>query len=271
MPIRPVPSTDLCYYLVAFDKHGKERPDPDAGGGMLSEEIGQALSDGTVTDVFVLSHCWKGDIPAAIDQYDRWIAAMAACKRDRERVRVRWTDFKPLVVGFHWPSQPWGDEKMDGSFAPGATGGEDAFVELWADRIADTPASRRALRAIFQSALEDIEPERLPTEIVTAYRTLEKEAELNADGVGGAPDADREPLDPQIAFEDASIDDAAFGGGLSDGLLSPLRQLSFWTMKKRARTVGEGGGHDLLRHMHAANPKTRLHLMGHSFGCIVAE
>jgi hypothetical protein len=271
MPIRDVPNTDLRYYLVAFDKKGRERPDPDAGGGMLSDDIKKALADGTVTDVFVLSHGWKGDMPAAIDQYNRWIAAMAECKRDRERVRVRWPGFKPLIIGFHWPSQPWGDEKMDGSFAAAAVGGEEAFVEAWADRIADTPAARQALHTIYDSALEDSEPDRLPPDVVNAYRTLEKEAELGAEGVGGAPDADREPLDPQLTYEEASLDDAAFGGGLGDGLLSPLRQLSFWTMKKRARSVGESGGHDLLRLVRSANPKARLHLMGHSFGCIVVS
>jgi hypothetical protein len=273
MPIRSVPNSDLRYYLVAFDKKGNERPDPDAGGGNLSAEIKKALADGTTTDVFVLSHGWMGDMPAAVDQYDSWISAMAACARDRDRARQRWPNFKSLIVGFHWSSKPWGDESMDGSFAAESNGGggEQAFVDAWADRIADTPAAREALQVIFESALDDPEPDRLTPEVVAAYKTLEKEAELGAEGVGGAPDADREPLDPQVTYQEALAEDAAFGGGIGDGILSPLRQLSFWTMKKRARSVGESGGHELLRLIKAANPNGRLHLMGHSFGCIVVS
>jgi hypothetical protein len=68
-------------------------------------------------------------------------------------------------------------------------------------------------------------------------------------------------------YQEALVEDVAFGGGI----LSPLRQLSFWTMKKRARSVGESGGHELLRLIKAANPNGRLPLMGHSFGCIVVS
>lgn len=270
MTIRQVPHTDLQYYLLAFDKNGVEQGDPDAGGGRLSEKALDALAGG-VTDVFILSHGWKGDLPAAVDQYDRWIGAMAACTIDRQRARTKWPNFKPLLIGFHWPSQPFGDEKNDGSFAAESGGGEAAFIDAWADRIVDTPAARTALKTIFQSALDDVEPDRLPVAVVNAYRALEREAQLGADGVGGAPDADREALDPQVSYQEAQVSDAAFGGSLFDGLLSPLRQLSFWTMKKRARTVGEGAGHELIRRIRGAGPRVRIHLMGHSFGCIVVS
>jgi hypothetical protein len=171
MTIRQVPQTDLQYYLLAFDKNGVEQGDPDAGGGKLSEKALDALAGG-VTDVFILSHGWKGDLPAAVDQYDRWIGAMAACTIDRQRARAKWPNFKPLLIGFHWPSQPFGDEKNDGSFAAESGGGEAAFIDAWADRIVDTPAARAALKTIFQSALDDVEPDRLPVSVVNAYRAL---------------------------------------------------------------------------------------------------
>jgi hypothetical protein len=57
-----------------------------------------------------------------------------------------------------------------------------------------------------------------------------------------------------------------------DVLLGPVRQVSFWTMKKRALAVGQSGVHDLVRALQQATAKdTRLHLMGHSFGCIVVS
>jgi hypothetical protein len=271
MPIRQVPNSDLEYLLICFDKDGRERPEAD--GSLLSAEAIRRLRDPAeaITDVFVMSHGWKGDVPAAIDQYDRWTAAMASCVGDRARVRQRWPDFKVLLIGFHWPSLPWGDERMEGSFDASAGTTQERFVAEWSDRIADTAAARAALRVLYEEAQEDIEPQRLPARVVEAYRTLEREAGLGADGVAGAPDADREALDPQTAYEDwQDIEASSFGDGFVGGLLSPLRQLSFWTMKKRARTVGERGGHELLESIAAARSGgVRVHVMGHSFGCIV--
>ena len=66
----------------------------------------------------------------------------------------------------------------------------------------------------------------------------------------------------------ASSATAFGGGGFFKGLLGGLSQLSFWKMKKRARSVGESGMHQFV----AALQRTcnaRIHLMGHSFGCIV--
>jgi pimeloyl-ACP methyl ester carboxylesterase len=54
-------------------------------------------------------------------------------------------------------------------------------------------------------------------------------------------------------------------------VLTPLRQLTFWTMKDRARRFGESGGSALLRQLQEAAPHVRVHLMGHSFGTIVVS
>ena len=74
MPLRRIPGTDLEYFLVVHDEVGRERPEAD--GKMLSDAVQQraAASEAPVTDVFFTSHGWKGDIPAAIEQYDKWIA-----------------------------------------------------------------------------------------------------------------------------------------------------------------------------------------------------
>ena len=273
MPRQQVPATGLEYYLICFNKDGGECPD---NGGYLSHHVADIVRDRgrRITDVFLMSHGWKGDIPAAIDQYDRWSSAMAACEQDRKRVRERWPGFTPLLIGFHWPSLPWGDEKMaDGSYAAEPVGGEEEFVRRWGDRIANSDAAGRALRLLFRAAQDDIEPDVLPSEVVDAYHTLEREARLGTDGVAGAPDSDREPLDRQLSYEDWRDTDQAlsYAGGLMGGLLSPLRQLSFWTMKKRARLVGEARGDQLLRQLLDARDGMRIHLMGHSFGCIVTS
>ena len=285
--LRAVPGTGLRYYLISFDKHGVERADdPD---GRMSDLIVRAVREDGITDVFLTSHGWKGDVPAAIEQYDLWIGAMASCAADRAEVRQRRPGFAPLIIGFHWPSQPWGDEEFGGggSFAaPGIAGAGEhpaiaRIVESYGDRIADTPKALAALRTIAVAALSAVPgTTALPPHVADAYRILNEEAQLGGDGPTGGPASDREPFDPDKAYareRDAATRPGApsFGGGGGfniSGILSPLRQLSFWKMKDRARTVGESAGFSLLERVMKAAPtkkEVNVHLMGHSFGCIV--
>src|SRR4051812_6778370 len=144
MPIRTVPGTDLSYALVIFDENGKERAEAD--GTLLSETLLRRVADAAqpITDVLFSSHGWQGDVPAAIAQNDRWIAAMAAQEADLRAARARPGGFAPLIVGLHWPSRPFGDENAPaGTTAVLSAGGSAAEpsaadVDAWARRIADT-------------------------------------------------------------------------------------------------------------------------------------
>jgi hypothetical protein len=277
MPIEHVPDTPLTYYLIAFDKNGLERAEPD--GSSLSQRLVGDLAGQAVTDVFLLSHGWKGDVPAAREQYNKWIAAMMTCPDDIARVHAMRPNFRPAIVGLHWPSLPFGDEEFGGgaaSFDVAAIPTLEQLIDRYADRIADTPAARSALKTIFESALEDNEPVTLPQPVADAYATLNREAEIGARGEGAAPGADRERFDAETAYQNARAaagdDPVSFGGGFTlSGLLAPLQQLSFWKMKDRGRMIGESGGHDLVKKIQSAAPNARVHLMGHSFGCIVAS
>ena len=274
MPIESVPNSDLSYYLVAFDANGQERrDDPD---GLMSERLCSDLARDPVTDVFLFSHGWKGDVPSARKDYADWLSAAAACAADLEQLRGRRPGFRYVFVGLHWPSQPWGDEEFGGgsdavSFAPGEAAAVEALVDRYAERIADTPTARQALRTIITTSQQPSPPE-LPEDVRAAYAILNREADLGSDGPGADPGADREPFDPearyQLAQEEAPL---SFGIGETVGnlILSPLRQLSFWKMKDRARRLGESGAHSFLRSLQENRKDVRLHLMGHSFGCIV--
>lgn len=282
MPQVQVPGSDVRYDLVTFDAQGRERTDdPD---GLMSRRVLETLTREPVTDVFLISHGWKGDVPEAKDQYNRWIGAMGTCAADWERARRKRPGFHPLLIGLHWPSLPWGDEEFgggEGSFAapisgasPAASPTGDDFVERYAARLADTPAARVALQTIFAAALADVAPPSLPPAVRDAYEILDREAGMPSAGPAGAPDADREPFDPERAYQAAEDEMVSFGGFSLGGLLSPLRQLSFWKMKDRARRFGESGGFQLLCDLQRAAPVergVRFHLMGHSFGCIVVS
>jgi hypothetical protein len=289
MPVRTVPEVGLQYYLVCVDGTGAERTDDSDGiDGRLIPRVEEALATEPYTDVFLMSHGWMGDVPAAVRQYDRWIGAMVACKEDLERARRVRPGFRPLLVGLHWPSLPFGDEELGGgadvSFAapgPGAAALPDtaALVDAYADRIADTPAAREALATIIASAAVDTAPVELPPEVADAYRVLDREAGLGAGGPADAPGGDREPFDPEAAYESALDEESELSFGSGGSLLGPvvglLRNLSFFKMKDRARTIGETSFHtllaDLQRVARESGRDVRFHLMGHSFGCVVVS
>ena len=286
MPIRTLPGTDLSYALVVFDENGKERAEAD--GTRMSETLAERLGDPArpVSDVFLIAHGWQGDVPAAVVQFDRWIGAMAAQESDRAAARQRPGGFAPLIVGLHWPSLPFGDEAVPASApallsagdSPSAASDDD--VDAWARRIADTPRARQAIRTILDAARNESNAAAPSPALLQAYATLFAESGLSARGSAAPPGADQDAFDPGAIIEQSKA--AAADGrpatqllGIGDtvrGLfLSPLRQLSFWKMKDRARAFGESGAHDLLVRLQTLAAKARFHLMGHSFGCIVAS
>ena len=267
MPIETVPGTKLQYYLTVFDEKGHERPED---GALLSARAIERMRDGDVTDVFFVSHGWKGDVPAAREQYNKWIGATAAVPADVDRVKAQHSGFRSLIIGLHWPSLPWGDEEIGGGVSFGGPSLPMAvLVDRYAGRIADTEAARQALQTIFDAARTQISPQKLPDEVRTAYQVLDKEAGMGSAGEGAAPGDDREPFDPDRAYA-FGRQGATFGAVGLGGILSPLRQLSFWKMKDRARVFGEGGAHQVLSALQqAAVGQVRVHGMGHSFGCIV--
>jgi len=280
MPIRTIPGTDQQYHLVSFDESGKENG--TNGGAPDSEALLAALREAgkSPTDVFFVAHGWKGDVPAAIEQFDSWLGAMHNEAGGRARAEARAGGFRPLIVGLHWPSQPWGDENIAASGARGGLlgGGDDEPVDFFADLLADDAAGRDALETILAAPRLYGDCQELPEQVREAYDTLFRASGLAGDdGLADLDDDKAAPWDPDAVFRAARAEEAlahahSLGGGIGDALLSPLRQLSFWKMKNRARVVGESGIADLLaRLMSASGPEVRYHLMGHSFGCIVAS
>ena len=283
MPFESVPGTDLHYYLIVFDAQGKECTEAKGDDNRrLSDAVIAQLRNQPVSDIFIISHGWKGDVPAARDQYRRWIKAMAANAADRERMQRMHPDFQLLIIGLHWPSLPWGDEELadDAGISFGmpaspasasSVTGNDELIDRYASRIADTPRARAALQTIFDAAMHDIAPRHLPEDVRKAYEILDAESRLGSEGEAGAPGCDREAFDAERWYKLARMDAVSYGGACLGGILDPLRQLSFWTMKDRARRFGESGARDLLVRIRRETPHVRIHLTGHSFGCIVVS
>lgn len=282
MPIETVPGSELQYYLIVFDDKGQER---EEAGEPLSKKLLKAVTTESITDIFIFSHGWLGDVPAARRQYNKWLTAMAQQKNDIDRLRKIRPDFKPLLIGLHWPSLPWGNEELEDAAVSFAAPGSEVVAEpgdqiellvtQYAERLADTEASRQALRTILTAASADATPPELPPEVQDAYGVLQQEAGLATEGEGAAPRFDRDVFDPEQIYERANFEeDVSFGDFKLnfDRVLAPLRTLSFWKMKDRARTFGETGGSRLLAQLQqATDEQVRFHLMGHSFGCIVVS
>jgi hypothetical protein len=276
MPIEKVPNTSLNYYLIAFDKDGNERDEAD--GKKLSEPIFSALANESITDVFFMSHGWMGDIPAARKQYNDWIGEMAKQTADIEKIKKVRSGFRPLMIGLHWPSKPWGDEELTNfslSFGVNDEDPVEGLVDEYADRIANTEAARKALQTILRAATEDNTLDSLPPEVVNAYQVLNQEADLGSEGEGAAPGSDWEGFDPEAIYETGKDEPVSFSTDsslLRDEVLNPLRVLSYWKMKDRARKIGESAGFNLLKRLQENAAETvRFHLMGHSFGCVVVS
>jgi hypothetical protein len=272
MPRHTIPNTETSYALVCFDEDGAERSDDrDAPGGRFSEKVIEEVRQNPPTDIFAFSHGWKGDVLGAVDQYDKWIGALVNEQADRARMQARPDGFQPLFLGLHWPSLPWGDEEIGAGANFAVQGGSvAALIDLYAKRLGDKPEVRAALTVIFAEARTNAAADTLTDNARQAYFKLNNALGLGENQLGGPPEADREPFDPDAAVDASAELGADFGGlDLGGAILSPLRQLSFWMMKKRARKVGEGGMHDILNRLQSASADARIHLMGHSFGCIV--
>jgi hypothetical protein len=273
MPFERVEGFDEEYALISFDKRGRERTDdPDGIDGLVSKAVLERVAREKPSHVFLFSHGWKGDLQAARDQYNRWIGAMLALGDDRAAVKGT---FKPMWIGLHWPSLPFGDEELaEDSFDVGEDAMSPAALKAtYLDRLGLGPESEPLLDTIVRDNQKHAAASELPKSTHDAYERLAALAGRRAEGPAGAPDTEGEPFDPNVAFHSGNAAQGAqFGGGdLLGGILGPLRQLSYWTMKKRARTIGEGGMHTFVGDLMKAAPPARVHLMGHSFGCIVVS
>ena len=260
------------YTLVVFDKDGNEQKDEH--GDLGSQKVISKMPG--VTDVFIMSHGWMGDVQDAIGQYNGWTDQLMSCHDDLAKLKTLRPGFKPLLVGYHWPSKPFGNESQIESFGIEAAmgGAAPAFdpAAEYAAVLGGTPEIHAAVTRVYNEIAASPNPSVVTPGLAKAYQDLNKVMRLGTEGPGAAPEADRQDFDPARiceAVQDAE-DSAGSFGGFTDALLSPLRTISFWTMKGRARKLGENAGGGLLIKLQdaAAGRPVRFHLMGHSFGCI---
>jgi pimeloyl-ACP methyl ester carboxylesterase len=290
MGLEKVPGRDTAYWLISYDGSGSERLERD---GSASGRAVEDISRSDATDVVVLSHGWQGDVPAARRQYNDWISEMLDHEDRAAPLRRREDGFSAVIIGLHWPSKAWGDEELgSGGYGvsaevSGVPAGPSAIDELsregdeplvpetlvaqFAKPLEDNERIRAAIRTLLEAAVLDPAPRRLSKETVAAYTELDDQLQSKADGNGAPPGDDRERFDAESMYQACRLaQSTSFGGASLGGLLAPLRVLTFWHMKRKANRFGESGAASLVDAIQDALPQVRIHLMGHSFGCIVA-
>src|SRR3546814_5862505 len=97
-----------------------------------------------------------------------------------DAIRAQVPGYRPLIVGVHWPSLPWGDEKLSGGGR--VLGGDDAGAADtdaraagYAEVICDTPEGHALVRRILELSARQTDAGSLDPELAQAYDALRRE------------------------------------------------------------------------------------------------
>jgi hypothetical protein len=288
------PGQAASYYAVRFDKEG--RPE----GPLTRQHLIDALAVGGTTDVYVFCHGWNNDWKTALNHYRDFMATYRKLRDDHSLAFNR--DYRPVLVGIHWPStalvMPW--EK--GPKFAGDEGDQEAdavdlsLLNEVATRV-DPDQLPRFYELVERLSLDEEEG----TELLTIVSRIFADGDPDVEGDPGR-DVDEmlvawAKLEARLApppLPPSAEDFGAVGSGVTAapeaaaflGKLNPrnlMRGLTVYEMKDRAGIVGSVGVGPLLRDMlnatarkedtaelnSAAEEVTRFHLIGHSYGARV--
>ena len=265
MPVRSLSGTYLSYALVVFDETGNERTEPD--GTLLSEKLAERVADPArpVSDVFLTAHGWKGDLPAAIEQFDRWIGAVAAQSADIAAAQGR--RLAPLIVGLHWPSLPFGDEKLPRRCSR-ARGGDDEAGRLGAPHRRHA-ACARSVRAILRAARGETNAGTPSPRCSGLWRAF---AESGLEARGSL----RRWFDQRLRPNAIIAQSQATGGAPAARCRHAAPERPFPLAASASLLEDEGPRAHSERTARGCSAcrssrRARASLMGHSFGCIVVS
>ncbi|WFB10325.1 serine-threonine protein kinase [Streptomyces sp. LX-29] len=287
------------HWELTFDADG----DVDAA---QRERLVRGIEREKITDLVVFSHGWNNDRSTAVRLYDGFFTPFAGILGRAPAVRLgyvgviwpsmRFTDepIPDLPRSTAAPATP-PDGRLDpatrralADVFPDREQTLDRIADLLAERpeesaafeefaglvreLVEPPAGSVTARAGFRTdgeAEEDGPPAMLSEDALTVCRTFTAAlAELPGTTVSPAPPT--LAAGPDTTTVGPEAERAAFlGRGLKrlwHGAHELLRQASYYTMKRRAGTVGERGLGPLLGALGDARPDTRVHLVGHSFG-----
>ncbi|MFJ3643167.1 serine-threonine protein kinase [Streptomyces sp. NPDC090108] len=258
------------YWELTFDADGDvDRPERD--------RLLAGITDRGVRDLIVFAHGWNNDRSDATALYRGFFAPVPGLV---PRARVGY-------VGVIWPSMRFCDEPIPdfprSAAAPEAAGARAPALDEDTRRalVAAFPGRSAAVGEIARMLDERPRGEAGLAEFGRLVRTL---AEVPDTGSAADVPADT-PREDAAALLDG--DTVAVCAGLAralaglagpdapepfglpnpwDGAKELLRQVTYYTMKRRAGTVGERGLGPFIGRLAHASERLRVHLVGHSFG-----
>jgi hypothetical protein len=271
------------YWELSFDK----------SGGLTSPAEDKFLSEvatSGITDLFVMSHGWGNDQGAAHRLYEAMFPLVAAAASQVQGIA------QYGFAGVFWPSLWFPDPPPEAAVQVAAEVAADrpgaADAVLSGQQITDT------LKASFDDAEEQAKLDQMGKLIdagvagvgserdITQQERLAQFHQLLQTLVPASPQAVEDSGetallstdDPRQAY--ANISDIVGSGppvgaaeGIGDifgkvwnGAKDALRIASYYEMKARAGDIGRKGLGPILEHLHTQHSRTRVHLIGHSFG-----
>lgn len=275
------------YFEVQFTKDGQVNDATEVD--QLLAFVGQG--QGSVTDLFVISHGWNNDMGEARQLY----------KELFEHVRDEIDGDRPsgiaarkfAVFGVLWPSKKFADDDQIPSGAASFGAPEPGEAELAAQLeelkgFFDNPAADAVLNEA-QTLVPQIENDPVAAnKFADLIRSLpgtgEKHSDDNSDKfftlssdelmeTMSRPDlpASPEPGEGGAAGFDGGDEGGALGikdffGGVLAAARKVLNFTTYFQMKERAGVVGKVGVSPILHQIRQAVPGIKLHLVGHSFG-----
>lgn len=277
------------YFEMEFDKNGA------VVQASSPEQLATFVGDNQVSDLLVISHGWNNDMADARELYKRFFAQTREVLDTLPALQAR----KFAVLGVLWPSKKFAEQAL----IPGGAAGLHSRVDASAIKAQlnglkgffdnkEADATLQKAMALVDS-LEDKATSR--KEFVNLLRSLlpmpdslDKESPAEFFRIGGDDLMDRlskpvEESDDEPGHRTGGAPGGVSGGGKTDGasgaagfgdlfggLLAGARNLlnytTYYQMKERAGTIGQGGLNPQLGTLKNQFPALKIHLIGHSFG-----
>ncbi|MEU6776135.1 serine-threonine protein kinase [Streptomyces sp. NPDC046759] len=254
------------YWELTFDADG----DVD---GPERDRLRTQVTEHGVRDLLVFAHGWNNDRSGATALYRRFFAPVPALA---PRARLGY-------VGVIWPSMRFSDEPIPdfpksvaavaAEAAPGPALDKDtrrALLETFPGRAPVIDQLARMLDERPDGAAQLTEFGRLVRLLADDGRRPGV-CDTDEEGEPAVFTGDPATACDQFAEALAAVRSPGAPAGFSipnpwDGAKELLRQATYYTMKRRAGTVGEHGLGPVIGQLAQAAAGMRVHLIGHSFG-----
>jgi hypothetical protein len=275
------------YFEIEFDKQGVAHDENEI------KQLSDFLAQGTVTDLFLISHGWNNDMAEARDLYRHFFARVREVMDGHSVPGIDARKF--AILGLLWPSKKFAEEELIPSGAAGATSPvSEAFILK----------QLQSLKGVFDKPDADAVLEQAKL-LVPQLENSPKAQRTFADLIRSLPNKQQgDPEDASDRFFKPSGDEvmnrlskpvlvaprpsgttggaaglrssaAGMGGaagvgqvfsGVKSAALNLLNYTTYYQMKERAGIVGSSGVNAVIRQLRQKFPSLKIHLIGHSFG-----